>query len=1201
MFDDKKAKHAVEFIRNLKHTKGVWRGVPFDLLPWQEKIIKDIFGTVKEDGYRQYNTAYIEIPKKNGKQLALDTPIPTPTGFTTMGEIKVGDQVIDEKGMPCNVVAISELDDTEQAYKITFRDGTSIVAGERHLWRVQVTNNGRREKLLTTGEMYEKFIKASKYKNRAIFRIPIADAFILPKVSLPIDPYLFGYWIGNGNAIKPEITVRRDDVEKVIKNIPYKLYNRYEQEGNSDILVYKELKAIVVKNFKEKRIPNEYLRASIPQRLSLLKGLMDSDGCISKEKGQSIYVTILPKLAEDVQNLLWSLGIKNSLKTTPSTRNGKPTGETCYVIRFTAFKDLEVSALDRKIERAKERNRKRRSHFHYISSIEKTDKCKMRCIQVDSPSRLYLAGKSMVPTHNSELAAAVALYLTCADNEWGAEVYGCASDRQQASIVFDVAVEMVNQCPALKKRMKLIPSVKRMVYMPTSSFYQVLSAEAYCLAADTLVEMADGSRKRVKDVKAGDMLLGWAEDKLVFGKVNSVEKQKPAPIYQIITSRGRKIEVTAKHKFLTMKRGRREQDQTHEYHWVNAEDLKIGDRLRIALGWPKESNINIDIEEAWALGAWAGDGECGRFRFINPDEPIVDRLRSFIERIGSTLISEYSTRQKMENKLHQYPIEHHIKGNGKRRKSLGREWVRKHYGQESRAKTKKIPEKILKGSPEEWAAFLAGFLDTDGCVPIHTRCVKWSSESIELLEGCQELLARLGINASLKHNRLTVSGIEQVKNLYMIIGMYMSHPKKKVILEKWANTVGNFNYNAHTTDRIITIKILPPKETISLEVEGIHTHVTNGIITHNTKHGLNVHGVIFDELHSQPTRELYDVMTKGSGDARKQPLYFLITTAGTDRNSICYEVHQKAMDILQGRKIDPTFYPVIYGLGDDEDWTLEENWYKVNPSLGYTIDIEKVRAAFNNAKENPAEENLFRQLRLNQWVKQSVRWMPLDKWDKCAFEVDAEKLKGRICYGGLDLSSSIDITAFVLVFPPINEDDKYYVLPYFWIPEENLKLRVKRDHVPYDVWERQGYIKTTEGNVIHYGFIESFIEDLGTKYNIKEIAFDRWGAVQMVQNLEGLGFTVVPFGQGYKDMSPPTKELMKLTLEEKIAHGGNPVLRWMMDNIYIKTDPAGNIKPDKEKSTEKIDGAVALIMALDRALRNQNTGSVYDDRGILVL
>ncbi len=370
-----------------------------------------------------------------------------------------------------------------------------------------------------------------------------------------------------------------------------------------------------------------------------------------------------------------------------------------------------------------------------------------------------------------------------------------------------------------------------------------------------------------------------------------------------------------------------------------------------------------------------------------------------------------------------------------------------------------------------------------------------------------------------------------------------------------------------------------------------------------SKHGFNIHGVVFDELHTQPNRKLFDVMTKGSGDARMQPLYFLITTAGTDTNSICYETHQKAKDILEGRKIDPTFYPVIYGADESDDWTDPAVWKKANPSLGITVGIDKVQAACESAQQNPAEENAFRQLRLNQWVKQAVRWMPMDKWDACAFKVTEESLRGRVCYGGLDLSSTTDVTAFVLVFPPLDEDDKYVVLPYFWIPEDTLELRVRRDHVPYDVWEKQGFLQTTEGNVVHYGYIEKFIEQLGEKFNIREIAFDRWGAVQMVQNLEGMGFTVVPFGQGFKDMSPPTKELMKLTLEQKIAHGGHPVLRWMMDNIFVRTDPAGNIKADKEKSTEKIDGAVATIMGLDRAIRcgNNNSASVYDERGILFI
>ena len=186
---------------------------------------------------------------------------------------------------------------------------------------------------------------------------------------------------------------------------------------------------------------------------------------------------------------------------------------------------------------------------------------------------------------------------------------------------------------------------------------------------------------------------------------------------------------------------------------------------------------------------------------------------------------------------------------------------------------------------------------------------------------------------------------------------------------------------------------------------------------------------------------------------------------------ICYETHQKAKDILEGRKIDPTFYPVIYGADEADAWTDPEVWKKANPSLGITVGIDKVEAACESAKQNPGEENSFRQLRLNQWVKQAVRWMPMEKWDACSFKLDEESLEGRVCYGGLDLSSTTDITAFVLVFPPLDEDDKFCILPYFWIPEDTLDLRVRRDHVPYDVWERQGFLETTEGNVVHYGEI----------------------------------------------------------------------------------------------------------------------------------
>lgn len=396
------------------------------------------------------------------------------------------------------------------------------------------------------------------------------------------------------------------------------------------------------------------------------------------------------------------------------------------------------------------------------------------------------------------------------------------------------------------------------------------------------------------------------------------------------------------------------------------------------------------------------------------------------------------------------------------------------------------------------------------------------------------------------------------------------------------------------------IKLVPStKRMIYLPTGGIYQVLSSEVAT---KHGLNVSACIFDELHAQPTRDLYDVMTQGSGDARKQPLWLFLTTAGTDRNSICWEVHQKAVDILEGRKDDPRFYAVLYGLPEDADWTKEENWYRANPSLGYTVAIDKVRDHFRKAQETPADENAFRQLRLNQWVKQSVRWMPMDKWDKCAGAVNPEELEGRACYAGLDLSTTSDLTAFVLVFPPREEDEQYIVLPYFWLPEEQMRLRVRRDHVMYDKWAAQGFIQTTEGDVVDYRFMKQHIDRLGERFNIREIAYDRYNATMLVQELEDDGFTMVPFGQGFVSMSTPTKELMRFVLEKKINHGGHPVLRWNMDNAFAKTDPAGNIKIDKQRSTEKVDGAVALVMGLDRAMKcGAPTPSVYDDRGLLVL
>ena len=848
-YDKAKADRAVLFIESLKHTKGAFFRQSFKLLEWQEAIIRDLFGVVNEDGTRQFKQSIVFISKKNGKQLALVTPIPTPTGFTTMGDLRVGDTVFDEKGQPCHVVGKSEVDDTEQAYKLTFRDGSSIVAGARHLWDCDDLTAYKNPRVtISTQEIFEKQQKIRD--GRSSIRIPVAKPIQTADADLPVDPYLYGYWLGNGTANSQCITVKTGDVEDVKASIPYEPYNIIPQKcGGSSLLYYHDLKPILVKSFRDKVIRPEYLRASESQRWALLQGLMDSDGHIGTMKGQSSYTTTIKQLAESVRELLWSLGIKNAVKAEPSTRYGWPTGEILYVIRFTTFTDQPTARLIRKAARSRVRTKDSRSNYHYLEAITPIDHpVQMQCIQVDSPSHLYLAGKSMVPTHNSELAAAIALYMLCADGEQRAEVYGAAVDRQQASLVYSVAADMIRLSPALMKRCKILDSRKRIVYLPTNSIYQVLSSDA-------------------------------------------------------------------------------------------------------------------------------------------------DRA-----------------------------------------------------------------------------------------------------------------------------------------------------------------------------------------------------------------HGVSAHAVIVDEIHNQKNPDLFNVLTKGSGDARKQPLQFIISTAGDNIHGIGYELFQKAQDLIAGRKTDPTIYPVVYAADPEDDWTDPEVWKKANPSLGVTFPIERLAEAAESARQNPSEENSFKTLRLNIWTKQAVRWMPMDKWDTCSTPVDADKLRGRPCYAGLDLSSTQDLTALVLVFPPTYEEEPYQILPFAWVPEETIDLRSRKDHVNYDLWSRQGHILATDGNVVDYAAIEQKIMELADTYQIMELAYDPWNSQMLVQHLSDEGMTVVPFRQGFASMSPPTKELMRLTLEGKLAHGGHPVLRWCMDNAVVKTDPAGNIKLDKSRATEKIDLAVALVMALDRAVRNERSGlSVYEDRGLLFI
>ena len=343
-----------------------------------------------------------------------------------------------------------------------------------------------------------------------------------------------------------------------------------------------------------------------------------------------------------------------------------------------------------------------------------------------------------------------------------------------------------------------------------------------------------------------------------------------------------------------------------------------------------------------------------------------------------------------------------------------------------------------------------------------------------------------------------------------------------------------------------------------------------------TKHGLNAHGVIFDELHAQPNRELVDVMQTSMG-ARRQPLLVYITTAGYDRKSICWEIWKYAEAVASGAVKDPTFLPCIYAAAPGDDWREEATWRKANPNLGVSVKLDYLRSECARAVEMPSYENTFRQLHLNQWTEQDTRWLRMDHWAQ-GNPPCPTSLLGRECWGGLDLATTFDTTCLALLFPL--GEGRYWVEPHYWIPEDNMRERVRRDKVPYDVWAKQGHLHVTPGNVTDFDQVRADIVELAKRYQIRAIGIDRWNATQLANQLQGDGVTVVGFGQGYGSMSGPALVLESLTVSGKLLHGGHPVLAWQAGNVAIQRDHNGNIKPSKARSNERIDGIVALVMAL---------------------
>lgn len=364
----------------------------------------------------------------------------------------------------------------------------------------------------------------------------------------------------------------------------------------------------------------------------------------------------------------------------------------------------------------------------------------------------------------------------------------------------------------------------------------------------------------------------------------------------------------------------------------------------------------------------------------------------------------------------------------------------------------------------------------------------------------------------------------------------------------------------------------------------------------DTLDGLNPHGNIVDEIHAHKNRLVWDVLLTAQG-ARRQPLNVVITTAGIyNPEAIGWQLHDYAEKILERTFEDDSWFVWISAADKDDDPFARTTWEKANPNIGVSVYPAYLKDMAQKARDQPSFMNTFLRLHCNIWTQQADRWLQMHHWEACGErEVNEAELIGLDCFGGLDLSEKLDMTALVLAF---ERDGFWDLLCRFWAPEDTMVIRERRDRIPYSQWVREGWVSATPGNVIDYEFILAEITVLAARHNIVELAYDPWSALQMSLKLDEEGMLTTPMRQGFASLSEPSKEFEALVVSGRIGHGHNPVLRWMANNVTVRHDPAGNIKPDKEKSTQKIDGIVAAIMAVGRGTLTLNASSVYETQGM---
>lgn len=1298
-FDRVAARNIIIFFqKELRHVEGELVGQRIFLQPWQRRILRRFFGWRRRaDDLRKYRVLYLELPRKNGKGVCRSTIIPTPGGWTTMGEIAVGDRVLDDQGRPCQVKWVSE-DRFLDCYEVRFSNGEKIVCDGDHLWKTTARINeptkrkGRKNSRFKAPTFQIRTQGRKKYayaglRDRQVYLGPAEDAetrkrfeilaaqdlidhpvgdtqmtrvrdtrelyrtqrfgnrsdcnhsvkptrpLDLPDASLLIEPYVLGAWLGDGCSNNPSLTAGKSDVDymtEAIRACGYEVVSRKAKENTYTLRirtikdgtpVFRKHSGTFLAHLREigvhrnKHIPRKYLRASYNQRLALLCGLMDTDGTVNKKGDNLCYTTVLPALRDGFAELLSTFGIKFSIREKSLRCNGRDLPGCSWNFQFNTFADeLPVFRMPRKLARMRNAGRaSARSKSLQIVSIEKIPSVVTRCISVDSPSQMFLCGQTMVPTHNSLLGAGIALYLLIADKEPGSKVVSAAADKEQATLVYDVAKKMVTFNPRLGAM--LHPFLQTMVTHDRLCRYEVVSAEVrtkhgknlHGVIFDELHAQPDrhlvdvlktsmGARRQPVEVylttagdnkntvcyeyhrKARNVLDGIIEDETFLPFIYAADETDDWKDRSTWEKANPNLGVSIKRDYIeqqfqdallspsyenTFKRLHLNcwcvvpstifflRDGTH----VRADDLEIGDEVlsfddkERALCWSK---VELSVPQP-ASTIYQITTKRGRTIEVSEEHP-------FWCRSGRAVNPQYEWKTAAQLCLGD-------------RIGIALGWS---------------PD--TSSSLDFETAWFFGIMVGDG------SCSGNSSPRITTISNGIRDRCELFLNSHSMTLKVRSDHPAQLKMIFKgeRIGN-RSSPIRKLLTD-----VGLWGQDCYTK-RVPEIVFQGGKTAVAGFISGYLD--TDGCVTDE--------GIIFvscNRLLLQDVQNLLAMLGCQSNLRYTAPM-------------IGGLINGKEIKGGEGWRLE-VFHPSgIRVLADCFDLSHVAKSDKLKklgerPEISrnnidrYNFDVVQNLAILDEQQPTIAVQIAGTHTHVTNGIithntEQETRWLPVERWEECEDrEFDYGSLAGRECYAGLDLGYSQDVTALVLVFPELRGEELWVtILQWLFVPQESIVLRAKRDQVDYSAWVNHNWLHATPGNVTDYVVVRDRIQAVAETYDIREIAIDRANALEIGTQLsKDDGMNVVMLSQNFATLSSPTKRLEDLILGKRLRHEGNPVMRWMFSNIATVTDSDGRIRFSKKKAREKIDGMSALVNALSRLILRTDAGdSVYNGRGIVLI